>query len=404
MKRAIFLKSDGTAATALRSGLILGLLLLAIASGQARPVEIWNRQAPGQNRAAAKGQSADGPPPVLFILDASGSMAELFGGVSRMAAARLMLHEQLARLNQKVPVGLVAYGNKIPGCGSVRIYAPIRAKNRATLKSQVKQMHPAGSTPIARTLRLVGESLIPSHPGTTVVLISDGAESCGGNPAAEARKLLAKGKDVQINVIGLAVDQATAVELGDIARAGSGEYFHVRNHTDLDRAIRMSLSRVSGETPPLAEAPRRLPKNEAVEQRWSQREAPPIANRTPRPPFEIRAVRPIGVAQDDPDAIEFEIDYRFYHQRPGNFIVRMHAITHQTSAPGPAGGRVRGGDGLLAITSASHFQVNRGSGSVRIRVPKAHTGPLHLQGELWEITNVPEHLYLSNAVAAKRRP
>ncbi len=374
------------------------MLSALYAPAQARPVEVWRQPGGAKN---AKPASESGAPPVLFILDASGSMAELFGGVSRMAAARLMLDEQLARLNPEVPVGLVAYGNRIPGCGSVRIYAPIRAKNRATLKSQVKQMQPAGSTPIARTLRLVGESLIPVHPGTTVVLISDGAESCGGNPAAEARKLLAKGKDVQINVIGLAVDQATAIELGDIARAGKGQYFHVSNHTDLDRAIRSSLSRVSGQSPPTAEAPRQLSENEAIEQRWSPRETPPIVAQKSRPPFEIRAVRPLGIAKDQPGMMEFEIEYRFYHQRKGDFLVRMHAV-QQTSAPGPAGGRVRGGDGLLAIGSAVHFQVSRGAGSLRLRVPVAHRGPLHLQGELWETTNVPEHLYVSNAVQARR--
>ncbi|MEQ9366618.1 MAG: VWA domain-containing protein [Leptospirales bacterium] len=409
MKRAKY--AQGTLIeTVVRAGLLMAALLMA-APGQARPGEIWNRHAPAKAAPGAGANSINSGPdsesageaPVLFILDASGSMAELFGGVSRMAAARLMLHEQLARLDQKVPVGLVAYGNKIPGCGSVRIYAPIRAKNRSTLKTQVKQMQPAGSTPIARTLRLVGESLIPVHPGTTVVLISDGAESCGGNPSAEARKLLAKGKDIQINVIGLAVDQATAIELGDIARAGQGEYFHVRNHTDLDRAIRMSLSRVSGESPPPAANPEPLPANEAVEERWSRRETPTIASVNPRPPFEISAVRSLGVAKDDPAQIEFEIDYRFYHQRPGNFLVRMHAV-EQASAPGAGGGRVRGGDGLVGISSASHFRVSKATGRIRIRVPLTHTGPLNLQGELWETTNVPEHLYLSNPVAARRKP
>jgi Mg-chelatase subunit ChlD len=403
VKRATYAKRPSGRTPAILGAILIGVGLLTAAPGNARPVEIWNRQAPASaSKQTGQSEATNGAPPVLFILDASGSMAELFGGVSRMTAARLMLHEQLARLDQKIPVGLVAYGNKIPGCGSVRIYAPIRKKNRSSLKSQVKQMEPAGSTPIARTLRLVGESLIPAHPGTTVVLISDGAESCGGNPAAEARRLLAKGKDIQINVIGLAVDQATAIELGDIARAGRGEYFHVRNHTDLDRAIRMSLSRVSGETPPLAETPQALPANEAVEERWSTRRAPPIAGLKSRPPFEISAVRSLGVAKDNPRVMEFEIDYRFYHQRPGNFLVRMHAV-EQASAPGPAGGRVRGGDGLIAISSATHFRVSKAAGKVRIRVPVSHTGPLNLQGELWETTNVPEHLYLSNAVAAHRK-
>lgn len=384
-----------------RTGLALatGLWLIITTTLFAAPLEVWNQ--PGTTPSAKSTQTTNRPP-VLFILDASGSMAELFGGVSRMAAARLMLDEQLARLAKDVPVGLVAYGNKIPGCGSVRIYAPIRADNRSSLKSQVRQMEPAGSTPIARTLRLVGESLIPAHPGTTVVLISDGAESCGGNPSVEARKLLAQGKDIQINVIGLAVDQATAVELGDVARAGNGEYYHVQNHTDLDRAIRKSLTRVVNDPTPLVAETKPIPANDAVESRWSTGDAT-IPDTTVRPPFEITGARYLGPVADDPQTIEFEIDYRFYHQRPGNFLVRMHAV-QRAAVPGPGGGRVPGGDALLAIASDGHYAVDRASGQIRLRVPAAYTGPLNFQGELWETSNVPEALHLSNPVAARRTP
>lgn len=328
-------------------------------------------------------------------------MAELFGGVSRMTAARLMLQEQLARLEQDVPIGLVAYGNRIPGCRSVRIYAPIRTKNRGSLKSQVKQMEPAGSTPIARTLRLVGESVIPAHPHTTVVLISDGAESCGGNPAAEARKLLSKGKDVRINVIGLAVDQATAIELGQIAQAGQGAYYNVQNHTDLERAIRLS----TGRTPGTIAGPDALPETRTGDNPWAPTTIGPKPVPTAQHPFEITGVRVVPPAGNDTatnsaDTVQLEISYRFAHPREGNFIVRVHALERPAS-PGP-GGRVPGGDALFAIASRPHFQTDRAESTIRIEVPKARMrAPIVLQGELWETSNVPEAIYVSNAVRAR---
>ncbi len=366
---------------------------------QARPTELWRSPAaPGGSGGTQN--AASGKDPVLFILDASGSMAELFGGVSRMAAARLMLQEQLARLEQDVPIGLVAYGNRIPGCRSVRIYAPIRTKNRGSLKSQVKQMEPAGSTPIARTLRLIGDSVIPAHPRTTVVLISDGAESCGGNPAAEARKLLAKGKDVRINVIGLAVDQATAIELGQIAQAGQGAYYNVQNHTDLERAIQLSTGRTPGSS---VDSIAELPKTETTDNPWAPTTIGPKPGPAAKHPFEITGVRvvpPAANAGANSDTVQLEISYRFVHPRQGNFIVRVHAL-ERPAAPGP-GGRVPGGDALFAIASRPHFQTDRAEGTIRIDVPKARMrAQVTLQGELWETSNVPEAIYVSNAVRAR---
>ncbi len=330
-------------------------------------------------------------PPVLFIVDASGSMAEKFGDVPRMSAARLMLDEQLGRLGDDVPVGLVAYGNRIPGCDSARIYAPIRTQNRKSLKTQVSRLEPAGSTPIARTLRLVGRDLLPFYPGTRVVLISDGAESCGGDPEGEARRLLAVGTDLKINVIGLSVDEQTASELGRIAKAGEGRYFDVQNHGDLEEAIRQSVQ----DAPPVGNyAPPPTPlerRNTRVERAWSdapRRRLSPTHSETQRRPLEITRIKLRGV--ENGEAV-YDVAFRFYHQRPGNFMVNVKAVDRPAAA-GP-GGRVRADAG---ITGESFYRSDRGSGVTTLRIPAGTRAPIYVQAELWEISNVPEHLYISD--------
>ena len=81
----------------------------------------------------------------------------------------------------------------------------------------------------------------------------------------------------------------------------------------------------------------------------------------------------------------------------------MHAV-QRAAVPGPGGGRVPGGDALLAIASDGHYAVDRASGQILLRVPIWDCGPLNFQGELWETSNVPEALHLSNPVAARRTP
>lgn len=341
-----------------------------------------------------------GDRPVLFILDASGSMAELFGGVSRMTAARVMLTEQLARLEGTIPVGLVAYGNRIPGCESYRLYAPIRRGNRSLVQRQVQSMAPAGNTPIAATLRLIGKSVLPQHPGARIVLISDGAESCGGDPAAEAARLRTLGHDLEINVIGLSVDRDAAAQLGEVARAGGGNYFDVHNHTDFDRAIRLSVEE-SNEPDPAETKPEaaRDPLPETNAPRAEPEPAPESRAPEQSPPLEILEAK---LAGQEGDRARIRVRFRFRTERAGDFHVSLQAATRR-SAEG-RGGTLLPGDGLLGQGGAAFYDETTGEGEAILEIPSSQLQgrPIFVQGELWDASGVPESVYVSNSVSLNR--
>ena len=182
-----------------------------------------------------------GERPVILIMDASGSMAEAMGGVTRMAVARKILRQHLGRLGKLTPVGLVAYGNKIPGCRSHRLYSRVQSGNQKTILSQVDRMVPAGATPLTATLKLVEETLLPRHPGANIVIISDGAESCGRDPARLARKLREKYSDISINVLGLQVKRDARIQLEGLAAAGGGSYHQIERPDDFALAFQRTL-------------------------------------------------------------------------------------------------------------------------------------------------------------------
>lgn len=340
------------------------------------PLAVLFSQAAIQARSESAEQPA--PRPILFVLDASGSMNEMFGGVSRMSAARVMLEEQLARLDRRIPVGLAAYGNRLPGCGSQRLYNPIAIGNRERVNHQASSMVAAGATPIANTLRLIGTAIAPVHPGLLVVLLSDGAESCGGNPALEAASLRARGVDIRINVIGLAVDADTAVQLGDVARQGGGRYFHVRNHTEFEAAIRGSteIDVPAIVSPPAAPA------------------ADPSAATTDW--LEIVSVETLpGAASGE----RWRVHFRFQAPRRGDYHVSVQARLR--AAPAGRDRRLLG-ESPLAIAGQTFYDSEKGEGSVIIEQPGDLRRGLVLQAELWLIDELPQSLYVSRAVAGAR--
>ena len=320
-------------------------------------------------------EAAGNTRPILFIMDASGSMAENFQGVPRIVAARVMLQEQLARLDSSVPVGLVAYGNRIPGCSSSRLYAPISIGNRGTMVRQVNKMFPAGNTPLAATLRLVGKSIIKRHPETTVVVISDGAESCGGNPAIEASLLRSHGINVKVHVIGLNVDRDTARQLAGVAKSGKGVYFDVHNHTDFENAIKRSMDPKTGGS------------------------SAPTPQKTEKPAAEpLLKLNTLRIKSRDARKVVVEIDYELNAKKKSDYHIEF------TATPRPiATGSKKRIEPVKANPPARGITVygkESQKGKVQVEIPLANikTGPIYLQGELWETSNVPNRLGASNSL------
>jgi len=176
---------------------------------------------------------------VVMILDASGSMAGKVNGKTKMSIAKQESAEFLRELATDVPVGLVAYGhqgtNKESGkqvsCGGIETLLPIEKKRRE-IADAIETLKPTGWTPLAGALKFAEAELgnqSPVKEGATsapvVYLISDGEETCGGDPVAAARSLHESGVQATVHVIGFDVDEATRAQLEAISEAGGGRFF-----------------------------------------------------------------------------------------------------------------------------------------------------------------------------------
>jgi Ca-activated chloride channel family protein len=202
-------------------------------------------------------------PKAMIIFDASGSMWGQVDGRSKIEIARQALGDLLRGWDPKTPLGLTVYGHRRKGdCNDIETMVPIGPVNKEKMIRMIDGIQPRGKTPIAEALRRVAASLRGSEDPVTVILISDGKESCGGDPCAVARELKASGINFVAHVIGFHVDRATDRELSCIARATGGEYFSARNAAALNRAIRHVAAKAvtlkAKPRPPKAKVPAKI--------------------------------------------------------------------------------------------------------------------------------------------------
>lgn len=194
---------------------------------------------------AAGGQAAraDGPDPadgkLLLLLDSSGSMAEGdASGQSKIQAARASLRKVVDRLATGAQVGMRVYGQSDlskgdPGaCTDTELVVPVGADNRAELKRAIGRYQPAGETPIAYSLRKAAVDL-GGEGQRTILLVSDGEETCHPDPCDVAREIAAQGIELKIDVVGFRVGAAARQQLQCIAREGRGDYYDADSEDDL---------------------------------------------------------------------------------------------------------------------------------------------------------------------------
>lgn len=173
---------------------------------------------------------------VLIILDASGSMANVLNGETMMDIAKRELNLFIDQLPDNVNIGLRLYGGKnaVNGgkCSDTKLYHPIASGNKNEIKTTIDGITPGGWTPIAESLKQSTKdfSSYSSKTNTNLIyLISDGVETCEGNPESEVENLRNSNIKPIVNVIGFNVDMNGQKQLKQIADLGQGQYIHVSN-------------------------------------------------------------------------------------------------------------------------------------------------------------------------------
>src|SRR5215218_2313980 len=160
-------------------------------------------------------------------------------GQTKIAAARAAVDSILSMRKLTERLGLIAYGHRSKGdCKDIELMIPVSRFDPARIKVAVNSLNPKGKTPIADSLRAAAASLKTSENKGTVVLVSDGIETCVADPCAVAADLKKAGVGFVAHVIGFDVaDPAAKAQLQCIARATGGVYLDARNASGLENAL-----------------------------------------------------------------------------------------------------------------------------------------------------------------------
>jgi Ca-activated chloride channel family protein len=181
---------------------------------------------------------------VEIILDVSGSMRASLGAETKMAAARKAIRTTLDGIQPGSVIALRLYGHRVPqenkaeSCKDTELAFPFQAVDKAAFQAIVDGAQPRGQTPLTYSLEQAAHDFGPaSDEQRTIILVSDGEETCGGDPAAAARSLLAQGFKLKVHTIGFDVDAAARAQLEAISTATGGEYHDARNAAALSESL-----------------------------------------------------------------------------------------------------------------------------------------------------------------------
>ncbi|MBN2397881.1 MAG: VWA domain-containing protein [Deltaproteobacteria bacterium] len=192
------------------------------------------------------GGHAETFPEVMFILDASGSMWGPCDGQTKIEAARSVFEQVVPSLPSEVKLGLTAYGHNRKGdCNDVEILVPAGSESREALLDRIMKVNPKGMTPMATSIKMVADTLKTKEGETTIVLVSDGKETCDKDPCGVVRSLKNSGIKFILHVVGFGVKPEEKEQLTCMAEAGDGQYFGAENADGLLAALEVVKKEVA---------------------------------------------------------------------------------------------------------------------------------------------------------------
>lgn len=186
----------------------------------------------------------------MIVFDASGSMAGTDLNTSPVAPRIAKVKQALATVLPDIAVerrlGLLDYG---PGpynrCDNIELQLEPTSNAAGRIMAAVEKLVPAGRTPLTSAVREAAKVLdFPAKPAV-VVLLTDGEETCGGDPCQLAHALRSMGAHITVHVIGYRTSDAWTgngmLQSRCLADATGGLYVSAETKDQLIAAFRKTL-------------------------------------------------------------------------------------------------------------------------------------------------------------------
>jgi Ca-activated chloride channel family protein len=192
----------------------------------------------------------------IIVLDGSGSMWAQIDGKARITIARETLHEVLATLPDDLELGFMTYGHREKGnCDDIEMLVEPAAGTGPAIAAAADNINPKGMTPISDAVRLAAEDLRFTEQKATVILITDGLETCEVDPCALASDLESQGIDFTTHVLGFGLSDEEGQQVACLAENTGGKYLSANDGDALVEALSSTVAQVVQAEPEPAPEP-----------------------------------------------------------------------------------------------------------------------------------------------------
>jgi len=183
-------------------------------------------------------------PHMIIVMDGSGSMWGQVGGRTKIELARDALSQVLSEATSDMQIGMLAYGHRSRGqCSDIEQLVAVGPANATVpaILDAARRIAPRGMTPLTDTVLRAVQSLQFSEQAATVVLLTDGVETCEGDPCALGRMLAQQGIDFTAHVVGFDMTDAEQRTVACLAEETGGILIAANDADDLARALRQTI-------------------------------------------------------------------------------------------------------------------------------------------------------------------
>ena len=197
---------------------------------------------------------------IIIVLDCSGSMSEMAEtSQSKMLSAKKVLEEVMSQIEPNVQIGLRVYGSgknissyavssgsQYELCQDTDLLVSPNTGNRGVIIQKLRDLKPFGATPISLALREAVKDLEKINAKEkSVVLISDGIDTCSYDPCLLAESMKKTGVNIKFNVVGFGVskDYNALKQLDCVAKATDGKFYTADTSLELLEGLSEGIGR-----------------------------------------------------------------------------------------------------------------------------------------------------------------
>jgi Mg-chelatase subunit ChlD len=178
----------------------------------------------------------------VLLFDASGSMGDYITNTNGSKSTKIDVAKNAAnylldRVSSGDEIALIVFYD----CSNIKTEVAFTT-NTQTIRTKIATLKPTGGTPIAKAIKYADSYVgTASRKGASIVMLTDGKETCDSNSAAvsAASNATNAGNINVINVVGFNITKGSTEEtqLKAVATAGKGNYYPAEDKQQLGSAL-----------------------------------------------------------------------------------------------------------------------------------------------------------------------